>query len=169
MHKEQRTDMNTTLKAGLTLGILVSAWTYVMGVTGWYKHPTLLNLFWLVILIQIVVLVWGLRLTAGEGKTYWGQVGAGTMLSLIGGIIIFCGSYLFTSIVFPNYFAEIRALGEELLKSRGMSDVQIKTTLDAQAPMQTSFMQALLGFIGTVVTGPIVSMVLALFLKKKEA
>lgn len=161
--------MKPTVKAGLVLGILVSAWTYVMGITEWYRHPTLLNLFWLVILIQIGVLVWGLRLTAREGKSYWGQVGAGAMISMIGGIVIFCGSYLFTSVVFPNYFIEIRALGEQMLKSQGMADAQIKTTLDAQAPMQTSFMQALLGFIGTVVTGPIVSMILGIFLKKKEA
>jgi hypothetical protein len=160
--------MKSTLKAGLVLGILVSAWTYVMGITGWYKDPVLLNLFWLVILIQIGVLVWGLRMTAGDGKSYWGQVGAGAMISLIGGIIIFCGSYLFTSLVFPNYFAEIRAAGEEWMKSRGMSVAEIKSTLDAQVSMQTSFMQALMGFIGTVVTGPIVSMVLGLFLKKKE-
>jgi len=161
--------MNSTVKAGLVLGILVSAWTYVMGITGWYRHPMLSNLFWLVIVIQIGVLVWGLRLTAGEGKSYWGQVRAGTMISLVGGIIIFCGSYLFTSAVFPNYFAEIRTLGEEMLRSQGMSDPQIKSALDAQAPMQTSFMQALFGFIGTVVTGPIVSMILGIFLKKKEA
>jgi hypothetical protein len=161
--------MNSTLKAGILLGILVSAWTYIMGITGWYKSPVLMNLFWVVILIQIGVLVWGLRLTAVEGRSYWGQVKAGTLISLIGGVMIFCGSYLFTSVVFPNYFVEIRALGEEMLKAKGMSDIQIKAALDAQAPMQTSFMQALFGFIGTVLTGPIVSLVLGLFLKKKDA
>jgi hypothetical protein len=161
--------MKSTLKAGLVLGVLVEAWTYVMGISGWYKDPVLLNLFWLVILLQIGVLVWGLRMTAEEGKSYWGQVGAGAMISFIGGIFIFCGSYLFTSLIFPHYFEEIRAAGEVVLKSRGMSAAEIKSTLDAQLPMQTSFMQALMGFIGTVVTGPIVSMVLALFLKKKMA
>jgi hypothetical protein len=161
--------MNTTAKAGFVLGILVSAWTYIMGITGWYKHPVLLNLFWLVILIQIGVLVWGLRIAAGEGKSYWGLVRTGTIISLIGGVIIFCGSYLFTSVVFPNYFTEIRTVGEGMLRSKGMSDLDIKTMLDAQRPMQTSFMQALFGFIGTVVTGPIVSMVHGIFLKKKEA
>jgi hypothetical protein len=161
--------MNTTLKAGILLGVLVSAWTYLMGITGWYKSPALMNLFWFVILIQIGVLVWGLRLTAAEGRNYWGQVKTGTFISLIGGMMIFCGSYVFTSVVFPNYFVEIRALGEEMLRSKGMSNLEIKAALDGQAPMQTSFMQALFGFIGTVVTGPVVSLMLGLFLKKKEA
>jgi hypothetical protein len=50
-----------------------------------------------------------------------------------------------------------------------MSAADIKSALEAQLPMQTSFMQALMGFIGTIVTGLIVSLGLGLFLKKKEA
>jgi hypothetical protein len=37
--------MNSTVKAGIVLGILVSAWTYLTGITGWYKDPVLYNLF----------------------------------------------------------------------------------------------------------------------------
>jgi len=44
-------------------------WTLVMGVTGWYKHPVLLNMFWVVVLIEIGVLVWGLRQTAARSAT----------------------------------------------------------------------------------------------------
>jgi hypothetical protein len=161
--------MTFNMKAGLVLGILVSAWTYFMGITGWYKDPALLNLFWIVILIQIGVLVWGLRLAAAEGKNYGSLIAGGTIISLIGGIIIFCGSYLFTSVVFPTYFDELRTLGEQMLKAQGQTDDQIKAALDAQAPMQTSFMQALFGFIGTVVTGPIASLVIGAFVKKKHA
>jgi hypothetical protein len=161
--------MSTTVKAGLVLGVLVSVWTYIMGVTGWYKDPALLNLFWFVILIQVGVLVWALRLAAAEGKDYWGLVKAGTLISLLGGVIIFCGSYLFTSVVFRRYFSDIRTLGEALLRAKGMSDTQIREALEAQAAVQTSFMQALFGFIGTVVTGPVVSMILGVFLKKKPA
>lgn len=28
------------MKAGLALGAVTAAWTLVMGVTGWYKHPS---------------------------------------------------------------------------------------------------------------------------------
>ena len=36
---------NVNVKAGIWLGVLVSVWTLLMGVTGWYKHPVMLNLF----------------------------------------------------------------------------------------------------------------------------
>ena len=160
--------MHSTMKAGLVLGVLVTIWTFLMGLTGWYKDPALLNLFWVVILIQIGVLVWGLKLTANEGKSYWSQVGAGTMMSLVGGVIIFLGSLLFTSVVFPNYFEELRTLGEEVMRAEGKAEAEIKAILDAQAPMQTTFMQALFGFIGTMVTGFVVSLIAGAALKKKD-
>jgi hypothetical protein len=158
--------MNHTVKTGVILGLLVVTWTFIMGITGWYKHPTLLNLFWLVIIIQIVVMIWGLKGTAA-GATYGSQVKAGTMMSVIGGIIIFCGSIFFTSVVFPHYFEELRTVGMEVLKSQGKTESEVKALLDAQAPMQTTFMQALFGFIGTLVTGVIVSLITGVFLKGK--
>jgi len=162
------TTMNSTMKAGLVLGLLVTVWTFLMGVTGWYRDPVLLNLFWVVIVIQIGVLIWGLKITSNEGKSYWSQVGAGTMMSLVGGVIIFLGSILLTSVVFPNHFAELRALGEEMMRAEGKAATEIKAILDSQAPMQTTFMQALFGFIGTMVTGFVVSLIAGASLKKKD-
>jgi hypothetical protein len=142
-------------------------WTFVMGFTGWYKHPTLLNLFFVVILIQIAVLIWGLREAAREGKTYAALVAGGTLMSLIAGVIIFCGSILFTTVVFPSYFDEIRSLGMEMMRSQGMSEADISARVEAEAAIQTPFMQAFFGFLGTVVTGLVASLVIAIFFRKK--
>jgi hypothetical protein len=160
--------MNLTVKSGIVLGLAVVAWTFIMGITGWYKHPTLLNLFWVVILIQIIIMVWGLKGTAA-GATYGSQVKNGTIMSLVAGVIIFCGSMLFTAVVFPHYFEELRTVGQEVLKSQGKSDAEITALLDAQAPMQTSFWQAFFGFIGTLITGVIVALIAGAFLKGKPA
>jgi hypothetical protein len=165
----QENCMKSILKAAVVLGLSCMAWQLVMGLTGWYLHPVLLNLFWLVILIQIGVMIWGLRRTAAEGRTYGGQVGAGVLMSAYGGVIIFLGSLLFTTVLFPHYFEDIRRVGEELLKAKGMSDADIKAQLDAQAPMQTPFMSALFGFLGTVVTGLVIALVAAAFIRKKES
>jgi len=160
--------MNLTVKSGIVLGLAVVAWTFIMGITGWYKHPTLLNLFWVVILIQIVIMVWGLKGTAA-GATYGSQIKTGTIMSLIAGVIIFCGSIVFTTVAFPHYFEELRTVGQEVLKSQGKSEAEITALLDAQAPMQTSFWQAFFGFIGTLITGVIVALIAGAFLKGKPA
>lgn len=159
--------MKSTLKAGLLLGILVVVWILVTGVTGWYKDPALQPLFYLVVLIEIGVLIWGLRLTAKEGKTYGGLIGAGTMMSIIGAVVIFFASILFTTVVYPNYFADVRQAGLEALLSKGMTADQAEAQLKMMDPMETPFVQALIGAVMTVVTGFVASLVIAAVIRKK--
>jgi hypothetical protein len=159
--------MNLIIKVGVVLGLLVSLWTFTMGFTGWYKNPRLESLFYVVILIQIGVLVWGLKKAAKGARTYLGIVAGGTLMSLIGGVIIFFGSLLFTLVVFPNYFDEIRTVGIEIMRATGLPETEIATRVQSEAWFQTSFMQAFLGFVFTVVTGLLASLVIAAFVRKK--
>ena len=154
------------VRGGIGLGALVDAWTLVMGVTGWYKHPTLLYLFWAVVLIEVVVLLWALRQTA-PATDYLGQVGKGTLVAAIGAAIIFCGSLLFTAVLFPNYFEELRTLQVEMLRGAGKTQAEIDAALALGAPMQTPVVNALMGAVGTVVTGLLASLVIAIFQRKK--
>jgi len=159
--------MNTILKSGALLGCLVVAWTFVMGFTGWYKDPVLLNMFWMVIVIQIVLLVWTLRKTAAEGRGYAAQVLAGTLVSLFGGVLVFAGSLLFTTVVFPNYFSEITAIQQKMLFEQGRSAEDIRATMELAAKTNTPLASAVSGFIGTLATGLVASIVIAGFIRAK--
>ena len=158
--------MPPTLRAGLILGLAVAAWTFVMGFTGWYKNPTLLYLFWLVIPMQIGLLVWALRgsaATTGYGRQVWN----GVSISLLASMIIFGASILFTTRVFPHYFQDLEALGRQLMAAKGLSAEQIEAAVRLQAPMQTPRASAMAGAIGTVVTGFLTSLIAAVWLRKK--
>jgi hypothetical protein len=154
------------VSAGIVLGVACELWTLVMGVTGWYKHPALMNLFWVVILIEIGVLVWALRKTAPT-TAYLGQVGNGTMVAVVAAVIIFFGSLLFTSVLFPHYFEEVCAVQKEMLHNAGKTDAEIKAYLDMGASLRTPLANALLGVFGTVVTGFLASLVIGAFSRKK--
>jgi len=158
--------MTTPIRAGILLGVLTACWTFVMGFTGWYKDPVMLNLFFLVIPLEIAIVVWALRKTA-PGATYGRQILNGLVLSLAAGAIIFCGSYLFTTVAFPNYFSDIQAIQAEMLKAQGMSESEIATHVAASAAVQTAVMNALTGVVGTVVTGLVVAAIAGIFLRKK--
>ncbi len=155
--------MNTVLRAGVVLGFLVEVWTLVMGYTGWYKHPALLYLFFLVIPIQIATLIWALRKTAAEGRRYWGQVSAGVLISAIAGIIIVVGSLLFTTMFFPDYFQELSGMQEQMMHEAGKSEAEIRAALDAAANTNTPIAQAIGGLIGTLVTGLVASLAIGGF------
>ena len=158
--------MSVPIRAGVLLGVLCVIWTFVMGFSGWYKDPVMLNLFFLVILLEIGIVIWALRKTA-PAAAWGGQILNGLVLSLVASAIIFAGSLAFTTVAYPNYFTEIQAVQAEMLKSAGMSEAEIKTQLAAAAGMQTPLMNALTGVIGTVVTGVLVAAIAGAFWRKK--
>jgi hypothetical protein len=158
--------VSSTVRTGLLIGVSVVAWTFVMGFTGWFLDPALLNLFFLVIPIQIVLLVVGLRSSAAENG-YGKQVLSGTLASLLASVLIFGGSILFTTIAFPSYFDEIRAVHASMLEQAGKSPEEVRAQVEAMAATQTPLLQALFGAIGTVVTGIVSSLVIAAFARKR--
>jgi hypothetical protein len=154
------------IRAGALLGVLCVFWTFVMGFTGWYTDPVMLNLFFLVVPLEIGIVIWALRKTA-PGAGWSGQIVNGLVLSLVASVIIFAGSLLFTTVAFPSYFTDIQAARAELLKAQGVAGAELESQVAAGAAMQTPLMNALSGVIGTVVTGIVVAAVAGAFLRKK--
>jgi hypothetical protein len=161
--------MNDTIKTGVFLGLSCAGWTFVMGLTGWYKHPALLNLFWLVVVFEIAWLVWGLRRVAQERGGFGGLVVAGLTMALVGAGIVFASSIVFTTVAFPRYFEEIRAVQGDMMRAAGASDADILAATTAASKTQTPFFQALFGAIGTIVTGLVASLIIAAVVRKKPA
>lgn len=161
--------MSPIVAAGLLIGGLCGAWMFVMGFSGWYKDPQLAGLFFLVTIIEIGGLIWGLRKTAAQGRTYSGQVVAGTMIAIVAAGVIFVCSMIFTGVVFPKYFEEINSATREFMRSQGKSAAEIQAAIDAVAPGQTSVRYALAGVAGTFVTGVAASAIIAIWIRARTA
>jgi hypothetical protein len=160
--------MNPIPAAGLMIGGLCGAWMFVMGFSGWYRDPQLLNLFFLVIVIEISGLLWGLRRTAAQGRTYSGQVVAGTMMAIIAGVVIFISSMLFTTVAFPSYFDEINTISSEMMQAQGKTAAEISQAIADASTWQTPVMNALAGFLGTFITGVVASAIIAVFIRRRS-
>lgn len=160
--------MNPVLATGTLIGVLCGVWTLVMGFTGWYKDPATVNLFFLVVLIQVAGLIWGLRRTAAEGRGYGGQIVAGTMMSVIAGVIIIAFSLVFTTLLFPTYFGDLRDMYREILQQQGKTEAEILEALNKASAGATPMGQALQGFMGTLITGIVASAVIALFFRNRR-
>ena len=159
--------MNPIPAAGLLIGVLCGLWTFVMGFTGWYKDPAMVNAFFMVIVIEIAGLIWGLRRTVAQGRTYSGQVVAGTLMAIIAGLVIICASLLFTTVAFPDYFNELNAAQRDWMRQQGKTDAEITAAIDAAASMQKPIINALFGFMGTFVTGVVASAIIAVWVRAK--
>lgn len=160
--------MNPILSAGVLIGVLCGAWTFVLGLTGWYKDPVTTNIFFVVILFEIGGLIWGLRRTAALGRTYGQQVMAGTMMAIVAGVIIVASSLLFTMVAFPDYASALESATRASLQQQGKSEAQIAETLRANAASATPMAQAMSGFIGTLITGIVASAAIGLFVRTRR-
>jgi hypothetical protein len=158
---------SVTTRGGLLIGLSCAGWTFVMGLTGWYKHPTLLNAFWVVVFLEIGALVWALRRSAEQGKGFGGLVAAGVTMSLLGAAIVFANSLVFTSLAFPRYFEELRAVQTELLRASGTPEAEIVAAVAAASQTQTPLLQATFGAIGTIMTGLVASLAIAAIVRRR--
>lgn len=159
--------MNPILGAGLLIGVLCGLWTFLMGVTGWYKDPVMVNVFFAVVLIEIGGLVWGLRRTAAEGRGYGSQIVAGTMMAIVAGVVVIASSLLFTTVVYPDYFAELEAMQIEALQQQGVPEAEIARRVSETRAATTPMGQALQGFVYTLITGILASAIIAIWVRKR--
>jgi len=161
--------MKRILTCGLVLGAVVAVWQLVYGFLGLYTSPGTAWTFTVVAtLITIGVLVWGLMQTAKEGRRYWGQVGAGLLICLVALILIVPVSFVFTAVLFPDYFDVVAEMQAGTWSDAGLSEQEIETMLARTGFMRTSAMAAISGAIGTMVTGFVVSLIAAAFARARD-
>jgi Protein of unknown function (DUF4199) len=161
--------MNPILGAGLMIGALCGIWMFLTGFAGWYKDPAMANAFYLVIAIEIGGLIWGLRKTAVEGRTYGGQIVAGTLMAIVAGVIIVVSSLVFTMAAFPDYFQAREAMQRSALQAQGRSDAEIVRALSDQQAAHTPMSEAMSGFVGTLITGILASAVIAAWVRARRS
>lgn len=159
--------VRAALGAGVVLGLLVAAWTLVMGVTGWYRDPALQAAFFFVVVIQVACLVVLLRATAAE-HAYRAQLALGTLASVVAAPIVLAQSLVFTTVLFPSYFDDLRASHEAMLRAAGTPEAEITARVaEAAEAAGTPLSNALTGAVATIVTGVVVSAIAAAFARKR--
>lgn len=161
--------MKPIVTAGIVLGVSVGIWIFINGFAGLYKNPGTAWVFPVVAtVIEIFVVVWGLRKTAQLGKRYGGQVLAGLMIAVVGAVLIL-GFSLLSSTVFTDSGEVIAAMQADGWADRGMSEEQIEEMLASAAFTRTPLFQAISGSISTIVTGLVISLIAAIFIRQKDA
>jgi hypothetical protein len=161
--------MKPIVNAGIVLGVVVGIWMFINGAAGLYKNPGTTWVFPVVAtLIEIGVIVWGLKKTAQLGRRYGGQIVAGLLIALIGALIIVPCS-LAWSAVFSDATEIGMAMQADKLADQGMSEEQIDQTLAVMEKMSTPLVSAILGSIMTILTGLVISLIAAIFIRQKDA
>lgn len=160
--------MKPIINAGIMLGVAAGIWMFINGFAGLYRSPGTAWLFPVVAtVIEIFVIVWGLKKTAQLGRGYGGQVLAGLTIAVIGAVLILGFSLIWAN-VFTDAAEVTAAMQADAWADGGMPEEQIEETLEATAFTRTPFFQALSGSIATIVTGLVISLIAAIFIRRKD-
>ncbi len=83
----------------------------------------------------------------------------------MGALLVFAGTYLLTTLVFPQYFGQIRAAAEAILSRIGRTPGEIAEQIQRTRSMYDPVANAFSGAIGVIFCGVIVSAILAIFIR----
>lgn len=161
--------MKPILSAGIMLGVAAGIWMFINGFAGLYKNPGTAWIFPVVAtVIEIVVIVWGLKKTAQLGRRYGGQVLAGLLIAIVGAVLIM-GFSMVWSTVFTDFAEVAAAMQADAWADAGMSEEKIDELLVQTEFTRSSVFQALSGSIATIVTGLVIALIAAIFIRQKDA
>jgi putative Mn2+ efflux pump MntP len=164
--------MGTKFTYALILSICQAVFSLVLYFTGYQteKLATGQYLQWLAFIIMIVVLYLGIKAVReekpGQYLTYGQAVGAGTVISVISGLI--SGVYAFIHFKFINTsFADYQM---EIIRGQwanaGMSEAQMEQAEGFTRMFLGPTIQLITTPIAVTLTGLVISLILAIFLKR---
>lgn len=157
--------MNVPVRYGLILGIAVSVINLAIPALGLHTSMGISAIFLVVVIaINLAVVILALRQTAADAN-YGGQVLNGLILGVVGGAIVFVGSWLTTSVVFPNYMAEVAQATRDTMASFGLPAEDIEEQLAGASSVSSAFQ----GALGTVITSVVVAAITAIFKRAGKA
>lgn len=102
-------------------------------------------------------------LTYGEGFV------AGLLYSVFTGLFAAIFTYVYLAILSPEMIAKMLASTEAALQAKNTPQDQIDTAMAMTTKMMKPALMAVFGLLGTVITGAIIALISAAFLKKERS
>ncbi len=147
------------LVAGVALGLVVGLWQIISiaaGLTAVFVPVAFA--------LQVLAVVAALWTTQAEHR-YGQQVLGAVQLSAVASVLIFVGSLVATSVLFPDAIPELRAATATRLAQAGASPSEIAAATGGITPIG----EATAGVIGTMISGPLIGAIGAIWLRSTPA
>ena len=143
--------MNARIRYGLFLGVAVGALGFLLPILGLHVNPVMPAVFVVAAtIINVVMIFLALRETAASA-TWLAQLVNGLVVGVIGAVLIFAGSWVMTTVVFPDYYAEA-----------GLAADQVEAQM-AAIEQTSPVSSAASGSLGAILTSLVAAAVIGIF------
>lgn len=156
------------LTSGMILGLIGIVYTLAMYFLNLTFNKTQGYIFLLILLVTMFFLIKSYRDNYLHGYITYGQaVGAGVVIFLYYSVIIAVFSYILYAVIDPELIGRQLAMSEELLEKRGLPQEAMDAAMKFQKKVIKPGIIAPLGLISNMVYGTIMSLIIAIFVKKE--
>ena len=163
-------------KIALNYGILLALLSIVLAVFSYVTDNHIDRPWWLSVistLVMIAVIVYGLKafkkdnggfLSVGEA------IKVGLAISLISGIIYAIYSYIFVTVIEPDFVNQMLVFAEEQMieDNPEMTEAQLNMAMDMTEKFMSPMMMTAFAIIGSLFFGFIISLISGMILKQKR-
>ncbi|MCD6090116.1 MAG: DUF4199 domain-containing protein [Bacteroidales bacterium] len=154
---------------GLIGGILMIALSVILWLTGMMENKFLGYISYLILAFAMYLGAVNWRDKSNDGwMTYGEAFKTGFFVTLIAALLGLIYSYVFFNFIDPDFIGTIMSKAEEAMleANPSISDEDLDRALEMTSKFSSPTMLTVFGFIGTVIFGTLLSLIVAIFAKK---
>lgn len=166
--EQKSTFWTSAMVYGLYLALVLTLFSVILYVSGLILNTKVSYASFVLVIAGIVIAQINYRNRELNGViTYSQALGFGVAIMFFAGIVSALYTLILYSIVDPGLIDQMKIMQEEALLQKGLSDDQIEATMVMTSKMMTPAWMSIMGLIGSVFSGTIVSLVTSIFVKKQ--
>jgi hypothetical protein len=163
-------------KIALNYGILLALLSIVLAVFSYVTDNHIDRPWWLSVistLVMIAVIVYGLKAFKNDNGGFLSvgeAIKVGLAISLISGIIYAIYSYIFVTVIEPDFVNQMLVFTEEKMieDNPEMTEAQLNMAMDMTEKFMSPMMMTAFAIIGSLFFGFIISLISGMILKQKR-
>jgi hypothetical protein len=166
--EQNSTFWKSAMVYGLYLALILTLFSVVLYVTGFILNQNAGYVSMAVTIAGIVICQVLYRNKEMNGVISYGQaVGFGAAIMLFAGIVTALYTLVLYTFIDPGLIDQTKALQEEAMLAKGMTEDQIEAAMAIASKMLTPGWMSIMGLVGSVFMGTIISLLSSIFIKKQ--
>lgn len=166
--EQKSTFWKSAMVYGLYLALVLTLFSVILYVSGLILNTKVGYVSIVLTIAGIVIAQIYYRNRELNGVISYGQaVGFGVAIMLFAGIVTALYTIVLYTFIDPSLIDQMKAVQEEALLQKGMSEDQIEAAMSMTSKMMTPAWMSIMGLFGSVFSGTIVSLITSIFIKKQ--
>lgn len=167
--EEKSTFWKSAMIYGLYLSLALVLFSVILYATGLILNQKLGYVSLILTVAGIIFAQITYRNKEMNGSISYGQaVGFGVAIMLFAGIVTALYTMILYSFVDPGLIDQMKTMQEQAMAQKGLSEEQIEQAMTITAKMMTPGWMSIMGLVGSIFSGLIVSLITSIFVKKQN-